>query len=77
MYKYTYTFKEVSKILTPFDIDLSDVKTDIVQSSDCIKTTAVYPNGFEFESFLYSDKIVFHSSKELVDNGDGTLSVVL
>lgn len=76
---YEYTFSDVKKTInTPgFCNNMNEVKTNLIsQTSDLIHARFMYPNGFCFETETYADKIIIRSNKKLIDNGDGTLSVL-
>ena len=74
---FEYILTENKKLLTPFGIDLKDIKKETIQMADCIIDKSIYPNGFIIESHQYSDRILLRTNKELIDNGDGTMSVKL
>ncbi|MCU7201364.1 hypothetical protein [Turicibacter sanguinis] len=74
MYKYTFT-SDVN-IKTPFGItDFNSIRKEITQTAECITNKSTYPNGFVIEMKQFADRIEVASSHELIDNGDGSLSV--
>ncbi len=75
MFEYTFT-KEV-EILTPFKCNFSDIKKEITQTPDFIRNHSTYPNGVILDMYQYFDKVVIKSNKKLIDNNDGTVTVVL
>lgn len=77
MFEYTFPAGSDFKILTPFDIDFNDIKKEITQTAEYIRNLSTYPNGLILDTLQYPDKIIIKSNKELVDNGDGTISVLL
>lgn len=74
---YSYIFKEHVFVLDPFNFKSSEINTqwDIRPNYHYLKAT--YPNGFVFESITYKDKIVVKPNKQLINNGNGTLSVII
>lgn len=77
MFEYTFKTGDKINILTPFCSNLSEVDRSESKSPDSIKSVSVYPNGFKIETTQTADKIIVKTNKELVDNGDGTMSVRL
>lgn len=77
MFEYTFGPGTETKILTPFGIDFNQIKKEITQTPECIRNLSTYPNGLVVDMYQYANKIVIKSNKELVDNGNGTLSVLL
>lgn len=75
MFEYIFT-KEVS-IVTPFECNFNDIKKEITQTPDCIRNYSTYPNGVILDMYQYCDKIIVKSNKKLVDNNDGTVSIIL
>lgn len=65
------------EILTPFTCDFNDIKKEITKSDDCIHNLSTYPNGVIIDMMQYSDKIKVKCNHQLVDNHDGTISIVL
>ena len=77
MYEYVFTDTEKKIDTSEFCSELSEIKTECLkQTEELIHARFTYPNGFSFESETYTDKIIIRSNRELVDNGDGTLSVL-
>ncbi len=76
MFKYTFLSGDI-KINTPFCTNFNDIKREITQTPECIKSKSTYPNGFTIKSVQYADKIEITTNKELIDNGDGSFSVNL
>jgi hypothetical protein len=74
MFEYVTKVGEKLNILTPFDIKFTDIKTETIAKDDYVINRSEYPNGFTFESEVYSDKIIFRCNRKLIDNGDGTFT---
>lgn len=74
MFEYITNVGEKMEILTPFDCKFSDVKTETITKDGYVIHHSEYPNGFIFESEVYSDKIIFRCNRKLIDNGDGTFT---
>ena len=75
MYKYSFNPDEDIKILTSFDME--SAKKQVIPFTDCICYRSRYPNGFIIEIFQYTDKTIVQSNMELIENGDGTLDVLI
>lgn len=77
MYEYVFTDQKKRIDASGFCKNTSEIKTEIIhQTESLVHAKFTYPNGFSFESETYEDKIIIRSNRELVDNGDGTLSVL-
>lgn len=65
---YNYSFNENGKfsIKTPQVNSFSDIKTESKQSSDCIITHAVYPNGLDLNITLLAGKLLITSNRKLI-----------
>ena len=54
------------EIRQPANIKFSDIKHDIVQTSDCIIDTATYPNGFVLKMTQKADHVSVWSNRPLI-----------
>jgi hypothetical protein len=75
MYEYTVLGK--GNINFPFDVaenTISDTKTQI---ADYTKRVLTLKNGLELELHQYPGKIIVKSNRELIFNGNDTLTVPL
>lgn len=77
MFEYTFKTNEEFNILTPFANNMNDIKQDITETSDCTCKTSTFPNGVIVTTEQYADKIIVKCSNEIVNNNDGTYSIVL
>lgn len=76
MYQYIVEAGNKMTINTPFCENLSDVKQEIISRSvDCTHMRSTYPNGFIVESIQLTDKTIFETNRELIDNGNGHFTV--
>lgn len=62
------------KIIIPDLKDMNDVKKEIIQSADCIKTHLEYPNGLILDFEQVAGKISLHCNKKIIKNDDGTFT---
>lgn len=78
MFEYTFNHCEGDfKILTPFANSMNDIKQEITQTSNCIRKKSTFPNGVVLDMEQYHDTVIVRCSNELVNNNDGTYSIVL
>lgn len=73
---YSYTFTTDVEIKTPFGItNFDSIKKEISQTAECITNKSTYPNGLVLEMKQFSDRVEVTSTHELIDHGNGTVSV--
>ncbi|MDM0819825.1 hypothetical protein QTI12_03310 [Clostridium perfringens] len=66
------------KVNTPFCKEFSQIENETISiTPDCIHMRSKYPNGFMFESWQYSDKIILKTNKPLIKKPDGSFDVQL
>ena len=73
---FEYTFTDVIEILTPFEVDFDQVKTEVTKTDEYTRNLFTYPNGLILDTYQYSHKVVVKCNKKLVEK-DGAVSVVL
>lgn len=73
---FEYTFTNVIEILTPFEVDFDQVKTEVTQTNEYTRNLFKYPNGLILDTYQYRDKVVIKSNRKLEEK-DGAVSVVL
>ncbi|ERK31858.1 hypothetical protein [Clostridium intestinale] len=73
---FEYTFTNVIEVLTPFEVDFDQVKTEVTQTNDYTRNLFKYPNGLILDTYQYRDKVVIKSNRKLEEK-DGAVSVVL
>ncbi|WP_338730320.1 hypothetical protein [Clostridium perfringens] len=77
MFEYTVTSGEF-KINTPFCTDLKQINYEVISMTpECIHGIYKYPNGFVYESWIYSDKLIARTNMPLIKNPDGSFDVQL
>jgi len=60
-------------IKTPGINNLSQIKNETLeQTPEFIHQRSTYPNGFTVEYFIYPEKTVVRTNRELINNGDGS-----
>ncbi|MBN1074633.1 hypothetical protein DVV91_09800 [Clostridium botulinum] len=77
---FEYTFDKSNgeiEILTPFVNDIKDIKKETTQTASCIHDVSTFPNGVILDMEQYYDKIIVKCTNELVNNNDGTYSIIL
>ena len=74
VYNYSVNSNEEITIITPEVEKLSDIKTEMKQTEDCIINHSVYPDGTDVTFTQIANKIIISSNKELIKNDDGTYS---
>lgn len=75
---FKYELKTSKEVLTPFCNDFKQIKSKVISSSsECLHKLSVYPNGFILETLQYRNKVILITNKPLINNNDGTLSVLL
>jgi hypothetical protein len=79
IYMYEYIFKagcEATIDTSAFCKDFKEIKHENINvAPNCTCMRSTYPNGFIMDMEEYADKIVLKTNRELIDNGNGTLSV--
>lgn len=76
MYQYIVTAEHQMTIDTPFCENLSEVKQEVISRSvDCTHMRNTYPNGFVVDIIQFTDKTLFETNRELIDNGKGHFTV--
>ncbi|WP_315109598.1 hypothetical protein [Clostridium intestinale] len=73
---FEYTFTNVIEVLTPFEVDFDQVKTEVTQTNEYTRNLFKYPNGLILDTYQYHDKVVIKSNRKLEEK-DGAVSVVL
>ncbi|QLY78640.1 MULTISPECIES: hypothetical protein [Clostridium] len=73
---FEYTFTNVIEVLTPFEVDFDQVKTEVTQTNEYTRNLFKYPNGLILDTYQYRDKVVIKSNRKLEEK-DGAVSVVL
>lgn len=73
---FEYTFTNVIEVLTPFEVDFDQVKTEVTQTNEYTRNLFKYPNGLILDTYQYRDKVVIKSNRKLQEK-DGAVSVVL
>ncbi|MNM94995.1 hypothetical protein D3C81_1074200 [compost metagenome] len=73
---FEYTFTNVIEVLTPFEVDFDQVKTEVTQTNEYTRNLFKYPNGLILDTYQYRDKVIIKSNRKLEEK-DGAVSVVL
>jgi hypothetical protein len=73
---FEYTFTNVIEVLTPFEVNFDQVKTEVTQTNEYTRNLFKYPNGLILDTYQYRDKVVIKSNRKLEEK-DGAVSVVL
>ena len=76
MFEYSVKPNQKTSILTPWNINLKDIKKETEQHANLILAKSTYPNGFYIETHQTSESITFITNWELKDNGDGTMTPI-
>lgn len=73
---YTYVFKGINgKINAPWLSDMSQVKTEQVQTPTKITMRATYPNGVVLDIEQTAAQTTIYSNRPLTKNLDGSYSI--
>ncbi|MPW25726.1 hypothetical protein GC105_07980 [Alkalibaculum sp. M08DMB] len=75
MFEYTFEANEDIKLLTSHN--LQQVNKKVITYENFTSTFLTYADGFSVEMKEYTDKVIIKSNRELVENGDGTLDVLI
>lgn len=73
MYKYTFGVGSCINVKIPKVNSLDEVKKNIEQSADCIRSHFEYPNGLILDVEQTADCIKWSSNKRVILLEDGTL----
>lgn len=60
-------------IRTPHVDNFSDIKIEVTQSAERIKTHEEFPNGLVFDMYQYPDRIEYISNRRIIADDDLTL----
>lgn len=73
---YTYIFKGTNaNISAPWISDMSQVKTESIQTATKITMRAIYPNGVILDITQEATQSTICSNRQLIQNADGSYSV--